>query len=85
MSLTSPDTAPEAARALALGLRGRDVGRKLTMVGQLHRTARALTEAGVRRRRPHFTAEQVRRAVAERTLGPEEYARYAAAVGWGAR
>ena len=52
------------------------------MVGQLHRTARGLIEAGVRRRRPDLTPEQVRRAVAERMLGRDDYLRYAAAAGW---
>ena len=83
MSLLSPDTPPEAARVLARGLRGRDAGRKLAMVGQLHRTARALAEAGVRRRRPDLDAEGVRRAVAAKMLGPEVFRPYAAAAGWG--
>ena len=81
MSLTAPDTAPEAARALAETLRRHGPARKLAMVGQLHRTARMLAETGVRRRRPDLTDEQVRRAVARKMLGPA-FAPYAAAVGW---
>ena len=82
MSLTSPDTTPEAARAVVRGLRTRDAGAKLRIVGQLHRTARTLAETGVRRRRPDLDTDGVRRAVARKMLGAETFDAYAAAVGW---
>ena len=82
MSLTSPDTTPEAAREIVRGLRRRSTGEKLRIVGQLHRTARTLAETGVRRRRPGLSAEAVRREVARKMLGAATFRTYAAAVGW---
>jgi hypothetical protein len=82
MSLTSPDTAPEAARALAAGLRRQSPARKLAMVGQLHRTARLLAESGLRRRHPEWSPEQLQRGLARKMLGAEAFRQYAAAVGW---
>ena len=82
MSLTSPDTTPEAARALVRGLRARDAGAKAADRRPTAPHGPDLAETGVRRRRPDLPAEGVRREVARKMLGAETFSTYAAAVGW---
>jgi len=71
MAGLSRDTSPEAEHVQIELLRRASPARKLYMVAQMNQTVRTLALEGLRRRHPHATAEQLRRRLADLSLGPE--------------
>ena len=65
------DTTPEAEAVLFRLLRETPVWRKWQLMEDLNRTARELALAGLRRRYPEATPEELRRRLADQLLGPE--------------
>ena len=70
MSTLFPDTRPEAERVQIELLRQAPAWRKLEMVGQLNQTVRTLALSGLRQRHPEATPQELRRRLADLTLGP---------------
>ncbi len=65
------DTTPEA-EAVLIRLWGETPSwRKWKMMEHLNRTARELAHAGLQRRHPDATPEELRRCLADLVLGPE--------------
>jgi hypothetical protein len=71
MKTLAEDTSPEAERVLIELYRNASVGRKLAMVEDANRTAKALAMTGLRERHPNDSPEQLRRRLADLWLGPE--------------
>ena len=71
MRTLAEDTSPEAERVLIELYRKASVGRKLAMVEDANRTAKALAMTGLRERYPNDSPEQLRRRLADLWLGPE--------------
>ena len=65
------DTSPEAEVVLVRLWRETPGWRKWELMEQLNRTARELALAGLRRRHPKATPEELRRRLADLLLGPE--------------
>lgn len=65
------DTSPEAEVVLVRLWRETPGWRKWELMEQLNRTARELALAGLRRRHPAATPEELRRRLADLLLGPE--------------
>jgi hypothetical protein len=71
MTTLSPDTPLEIERLQIERLRQMPPWRKMTLVGEMNRTVRALALAGLRQRHPDDTPAQRRRRLADLLLGPE--------------
>jgi hypothetical protein len=71
MRALAEDTHPDAERVLIDLLRKASPARKLVMVLEANRTARALSLAGLRERYPGESGPQLRRRLADLWLGPE--------------
>ena len=65
------DTHPETEKVLIQLLQQVPVWRKLEMMGELNRTARALALEGLRERYSTATEPELRRRLADILLGPE--------------
>ena len=65
------DTSPEAEAVLVRLWRETPAWRKWELMEDLNRTARLLALAGLRRRYPDDSPEQLRRRLADLLLGPE--------------
>jgi hypothetical protein len=65
------DTSPDAEAVLIRLLQAASPARKMAMVLNANRTARALAMTGLRERYPGESAQQVRRHLADLWLGPE--------------
>ena len=65
------DTDPAAERVLFQLLREATPARKMRMILEANRTARALALAGLRERHPGDSPERIRRRLADLWLGPE--------------
>ena len=65
------DTSPEAEAVLVRLRRETPAWRKWELMEDLNRTARLLALAGLRRRYPDDSPEQLRRRLADLLLGPE--------------
>jgi hypothetical protein len=65
------DTHPEAERKLIELWRAASPARKMRMVLDANRTARALALTGLRERHPHDSPARLRRRLADLWLGPE--------------
>jgi len=65
------DTDPAAERVLFQLLREATPARKMRMILEANRTARALALAGLRARHPGDSPERIRRRLADLWLGPE--------------
>jgi len=65
------DTDPAAERVLFQLLREATPARKMRMILEANRTARALALAGLRERHPGDPPERIRRRLADLWLGPE--------------
>ena len=70
MRTQSPDTSPEAERALIELLRKAPAWRKLRMVEDTNRAVKDLLMAGLRRRFPRESPAALRRRLADLWLGP---------------
>ncbi len=75
MQTLAEDTHPEAERVLIGLLRAASPARKMAMLLDANRTARALAMTGLRERYPHDSAARLRRRLADLWLGPELAAR----------
>ena len=69
------DTSPETEAVLFEMWRETPAWRKLQMMEDLNRSARRLALAGVKRRHPHASPEELRRQLADMLLGAELAAR----------
>ncbi len=65
------DTSPEAEAVLFALWRETPGWRKLEMMAQLNKMARQLALAGLKRRHPDASPEELRRRLADLLLGPE--------------
>ena len=65
------DTSPETERVLFMKLREMPPWRKIDMVAQLNQMVRELALAGLRKRYPQASPEELRRRLADLVLGPE--------------
>lgn len=71
MRMQADDTHPDAERVLIEGWRRASPARKMSMVLNANRTARALALAGLRERHPDESPSRLRRRLADLWLGPE--------------
>ncbi len=71
MRTLAEDTHPDAERTLIDLLRCASPARKLGMVLDANRTARALALTGLRERHPHDSPVRLRRRLADLWIGPE--------------
>lgn len=71
MRTLAEDTHPDAERVLIELLRGASPARKMAMVLNANRTARALALTGLRERHPGESASRLRRRLADLWLGPQ--------------
>ena len=71
MTQIFPDTPPETERVLFMKLREMPPWRKIDMVAQLNQMVRELALAGLRKRYPQASPEELRRRLADLVLGPE--------------
>ena len=71
MALLSEDTAPEIERVQVELLRAMPSWRKAALVGEMWRTVRTTVLAGLRERHPHDGPTQLKRRLADLTLGPD--------------
>ena len=71
MRTQSPDTSPEAERALIQLLRRAPAWRKLRMVEDTNRAVKDLLMAGLRQRFPGESPAALRRRLADLWLGPD--------------
>jgi hypothetical protein len=71
MRTLAEDTHPDAERVLIELLRHASPARKMGMVNEANRTARALALTGLRERHPGDSAARLRRRLADLWLGPE--------------
>lgn len=65
------DTAPEARAAQLQALRRMGIAGRAAMTFELTRALRQTVRAGIRRRHPDYTEEQVHQALLRLTLGEE--------------
>jgi hypothetical protein len=75
MRTLAEDTHPEAERVLIELLRGASPARKVGMLLDANRTARALALTGLRERHPKDSPARLQRRLADLWLGPELAAR----------
>ena len=75
MRTLAEDTHPDAERVLIGLLRGAAPARKVAMLLDANRTARALALTGLRERHPYDSPARLRRRLADLWLGPELAAR----------
>jgi hypothetical protein len=71
MRTQSPDTSPEAEQVLIKLLRETPAWRRLQLTDQMSASVRALCKAGIRRRHPGASDQEIRRRFADLYLGPE--------------
>ena len=71
MRTLAADTSPEAERVLIELLRAASPAKKMRMMLNANRTARALALAGLKERHAGESAAQLRRRLADLWLGPE--------------
>jgi hypothetical protein len=71
MRTLAADTSPEAERVLIDLWRGASPARKMAMVLDANRTARALVMTGLRERFPNDSPARLKRRFADLWLGPE--------------
>jgi len=71
MRTLAEDTHPDAEEVLIKLLRAASHARKMAMILDANRTARALALAGLRERHPNDSPARLRRRLADTLLGPE--------------
>ncbi len=71
MSALFSDTSPAAEQVLVDLLRHVPVWRKMEMLAQLNAAAHGMALAGLRRRYPQASEDELRRRLADLLLGPE--------------
>jgi hypothetical protein len=75
MTTLSPDTTIEAERILVRLWREMPAWRKMELVGEMHATVRTLARAGLVRRFPQASPQEIDRRLADILLGAELAAR----------